>query len=57
MQASLQLLELSNLSPVIGRLRRHGDINVALKAEQLAQQWHATALAVYAHAKLHVDGA
>jgi stress-induced morphogen len=51
------LLELSNLSPVIGRLRRHADINVALKAEQLAQQWHAAALAVYAHAKLHVDAA
>jgi hypothetical protein len=54
-QASLQLLEISNLSPFIGRLRRHADIRVASKAEQLAQRWHAIAAAVYTHAKQHLD--
>lgn len=56
-QASLQLLEASNISSTIGRLRRHSDTTVAMKAEQLAQRWHATASAVYVHAKQHLGNA
>lgn len=54
LQASLQLLEATNISPTIGRLRRHHNPMIALKAEQLALRWHATAAATLVHAQRHL---
>lgn len=51
-QASLQLLEASNISPCIGRLRRHPTpANVSKKADTIARQWHAAASETLSHAK------
>ena len=49
LQASLQLIEATNISPVIGRLRRNASAAVAHRAEQLATRWHAMASATLSH--------
>jgi len=54
-QASLQLLEATNISPIIGRLRRHPNPTLALKAEQLALRWNAVAAATLVHAQRHIQ--
>lgn len=55
-KASLQLLEASNISPCIGRLRRPPTpAAVAQKANEIAQLWHNTATATLTHAKSHMQ--
>mmetsp|Transcript_6514 Transcript_6514/g.18754 ORF Transcript_6514/g.18754 Transcript_6514/m.18754 type:complete len:306 (-) Transcript_6514:501-1418(-) len=55
-QASLQLLEASNISPCIGRLRRHPTpAEVSKKADTIARQWHRAASETLAHAKLYLS--